>query len=173
VTRAGSRPRRRPGNPGCRVGAIASRDSSSASASFVRGANSQAVAVRIAELDLARPRLLFGRRVEFASERVDVVDEEINQRVRTRVAFVLGQKKSNRPTIDRDECGQPRLEAVLPGLAESESLVPLDGTAGVLDVEDRDRALVHDCTATNQRPVNSVRPPPSSSKSRSDSKKRL
>jgi hypothetical protein len=51
---------------------------------------------------------------ELRRHSVDVVDVEVDQRVRTSVAFVLREIKPNVAASDRDEPGEARLELVLP-----------------------------------------------------------
>ena len=87
--------------------------------------------------------LLVDRDPELLRHRVDVLDVQVDERVRARVALVLGEVEPNLTAGDGEEPREARLELVLPFLVEAEPLVPGDGAAGVLDLEHRDDLLVH------------------------------
>jgi hypothetical protein len=108
------------------------------------GRDPQSVAVRVFEIHLATGEaLLVNRDAELLGNAVDVIDVEVDERVRSCVAFVLGQVDVDRSSGNGDEPRKARLELMLPLLLEAEPLVPRDGARGVLNVENRDNLLAH------------------------------
>jgi hypothetical protein len=80
---------------------------------------------------------------ELVRDHVDVLDVEVDKRVGAGVTLVFREIEVDAPSREREEPRKPRLELVLPLLAESEPLVPRDSPSSVLDIQDRDHLFVH------------------------------
>jgi hypothetical protein len=106
-------------------------------------ADPQPVAVGVADFDLASPRHLLNSHAELLRDHVEITQTEINQGVRPGIAGVLGQEQPHPAARDRHECGEARLEAVFPFLAEAESLVPGGSHSCIADAKNRDNFLIH------------------------------
>ena len=78
------------------------------------------------ELDRLLPSyaLFVDRNCELLRNGIDVIDVEMDERVRSCVSFMLGEIELDAPARNRDEPRQARFELMLPLLLESEPLVP-------------------------------------------------
>ena len=106
--------------------------------------DSEPVPVQILHVALASGETLFvDRDPELLRDSVDVVDVQVDQAVRRRVALVFRQIEPDVSTRDQDEPWKARLELMLPLLPEPDAPVPVDGATGVLHTENRDDLFVH------------------------------
>lgn len=103
--------------------------------SFRRRADPKAVAVRVAQLNLTRPRSILRLHTELESDGLDITNAEVDQRVGAGVALVLRQEQPYPAPGDLDERRKSRFEAVFPLLRETQSLIPRDRCRSVLDVK--------------------------------------
>jgi hypothetical protein len=106
-----------------------------------RGANPNAVAVRVSQLDLTPPRNIFGCDAKLGSDRVHVCHAEIDKPIRSCITLVLGKKQPNLPARDRHERRKARLEPVLGFLHEAQPGIPRHRQGSVVDAEDGDNGL--------------------------------
>ena len=106
--------------------------------------DAESVAVRVHEVAFPSGEAVFVYgNPELRRHRVDVLDVEVDQRVRTSVAFVLRKIKPNVAPSHGNEPGEAGLELVLPLLDEPEAPVPIDSPRRVGDTENRYYLLVH------------------------------
>jgi hypothetical protein len=103
--------------------------------SFRRRADPQPVAVRVAQLNLTRPRSILRLHTELGGDGLDITNAEVDQRVGTGIALVLRQEQPHPAQGDLDERGKSRFEAVIPLLGEAQPLVPSDRRRSVLDAK--------------------------------------
>jgi hypothetical protein len=87
--------------------------------------------------------LLINWNAELLGDAVDVIDVEVDERVRSCVAFVLREVDVDRSSCNRNEPRKTWLELMLPFFREAEPLVPRDSARRVLDVQNRDNLLAH------------------------------
>ncbi len=115
----------------------------------------KAVAVRVGQVALpaSEPVFVHGN-AELVGHRIDVVDVDVDQGVRSSVALVLRQVDTGIASDHRDEPREAWFELVLPFLAEPEPLVPGDSPSSVFDVDDRHHFGFHDGTLTRCGRVN-------------------
>lgn len=133
-------PEDRPGE--CLVGAHVERRC--ARSSRTPGGDAQPIPVRIHEVALAAGESVFiDRDAELLGHGIDVTDVEVDQRVGSRIALVLGKVEPDVPACDRDEERETGLELVLPLLREPQASVPVDRSPCVSDMENRYDLLVH------------------------------
>ena len=90
--------------------------------------------------------LLVDRDAEIVGDPFDVGDVEVDERVRTRVAFVLGEVEADLTARNRNEPRESWFELMLPFLLEAEPLVPGDNAHRVLDVQNRNDLFVNVAT---------------------------
>src|SRR5690606_19969130 len=112
-------------------------------ASFRRRPDPQPVAVRVAQLNLTRPRSVLHLHTELGGHGLDIPNAEIDQCTRTGITVVLRQEQPHPAPGDLDECRKPRLEAVFPLLGEAQPLIPRDRRRSVLDVKNGNDFFVH------------------------------
>ena len=104
----------------------------------------QPVAVRIFQSALTPSKtLVVDGDAKLLRHRVDVVDVQVDKRVGTGIALVLGEVEPNVAARYGYKPREPWLKLVLPLLTEAEALVPPDSTAGILDIENRHDLLIH------------------------------
>lgn len=107
------------------------------------GANAQPISVEVAKPNLTRPGRLFRFHAKFLGDGVNIVQTEVEQCMRSGISLMLGEKESYASPRDRNERRKTWLEAVLPLLAEPESLVPIDSRSGIAHVKDGNDFFVH------------------------------
>jgi hypothetical protein len=107
--------------------------------------HAEPVAVQVLQVALSpcKAFLVHGN-PEFGRNRVDVLEVQMDEGVRSSIALVLGEVEADASTRDGDEQREAGLELMLPLLAEAQALVPGDGTSRVLDVQDRDDLFFQD-----------------------------
>ncbi len=103
--------------------------------SFRRRADRQPVAVRVAQLNLMRPRSVRRLHTELGGYGLDIPNAEVHQCVGTGITVVLRQEQPHPAPGDLDERRKSRLEAVFPLLGEAQPLVPRDRRSSILDVK--------------------------------------
>lgn len=111
------------------------------------------VAVRVREADLLSPGFFIDRHSELCPERIDVVYVQVDERIRASVACVFGKEETDTAPCDRHEPWKTGLELVLPFLLESEPVIPVDGTHGVLHAQDGNHPFVHVCTISRTEKI--------------------
>lgn len=107
------------------------------------GGDPQPVPVRVDQLDLPPPRLLGDVAPELIGDRVNVVDPEVHERVRSCVPFVLGEMQVNDAALEEDVARKLRSESVLADDTESQPFVPLRRLESVCHPHDGDDFLRH------------------------------
>src|SRR5436190_15246244 len=112
--------------------------------SGARRRDAKPVAVRVYEVALAPGEPIFVHGYpELLGHGIDVLDIEVDQRVRPSVALVLRQVDPHSPACHGHEPGEAGLELMLPLLGEPEPRVPRGGPRRVVDVENGHDRLVH------------------------------
>jgi hypothetical protein len=107
--------------------------------------HSESVAVQVLQVALSPCKAFFVHgNPEFGRDGVDVLEVQMDERVRSSITLVLGEVKPDTCTRDGDEQRETGLELMLPLFAETQALVPGNSTSRVLDVQDRDDLFVHD-----------------------------
>ncbi len=109
----------------------------------------QSVAVEVFEITLAPGKcVLIDLDAELRGDSVDVVDVEVDEGIGARVTLVFGEVEAHTAARHGNEPGQPRLELMLPLLLESEPVVPGNGSAHVLDIQNGYYLFVHTAEVT-------------------------
>ena len=112
--------------------------------STVRCSDPKAIAIRIRQVNLSRPRLIEDRHAELRGNRVDIGDAEVHERVRSSVSAMLRQKDPCRPIpCKRHKSRKRRLEPMNPLLLIPEPLVPLGSASGVRDTKNGNDFIGH------------------------------
>src|SRR5207248_4615089 len=107
----------------------------------------QPVAIEVLELTLSPGKPFFvDRDAELLGNGVNVLNVQVDERVRASITLVLRKVKANAPPRHRDEPPKAWFELMLPLLPKSEPRVPGDSPARVLDVKDRYDLLLHAAT---------------------------
>src|SRR5207302_1845864 len=109
-------------------------------------------------MHLAHPVFgLVDRGAELAGDRVEVVDVEVDEPIRSRVSLVLGQEDPRVARLaDGDEEREAVVEPMRPLDLESEAGIPGGARLGVADAQERDdvahaRTIVSCCPAGDPR----------------------
>jgi hypothetical protein len=125
---------------------------------FAGGGDAQPVAVRVYEgaLPPGEPFLIDGN-PELLGHGIDVLDIQVDQRVRPSVTLVLREVKPGTPACHGHEPGKAGLKLMLPLFDEPEPPVPRDGPPRVLDIENGHNLLVHGRTLMSRRKAREAR----------------
>jgi hypothetical protein len=113
----------------------------------------QAVSIGVFEIALTPGEAFFvDRDSEFLRDGVDVVDVQMDERVRNSVTRVLRQEKPDPSPCNGNKPREARLELMLPLFTKAEPLVPRDGACRIFDAENWNDFLVHDLEANKAAP---------------------